>query len=195
MFESAELGHRIDKATYDREEPRLREALLNAQFDLDQAKRFPVIIVIGGVNGPGKGETVNLLNEWMDPRHIRTHAFPEASDEERERPRIWRFWRALPPRGKIGVLFGAWHTQPIVERVYGRIGKADLTEAIAEIVRFEKMLTDEGALILKFWFHLLKGDQRKRLRSLEKDPRTRWRVTDTDWAHFKIYDKFRKVAE
>jgi polyphosphate:AMP phosphotransferase len=195
MFESAELGHQIDKATYEREEPRLREALLNAQYDLGQAKRFPVIIVIGGVDGAGKGETVNLLNEWMDPRHILTHAFPEPSDEERERPRMWRYWRALPPRGKIGVLFGAWHTQPIVDRVYGRTGKAELTEAIAEIVRFEKMLTDEGALILKFWFHLSKDQQRKRLKSLEKDPKTRWRVTDTDWARYKIYDKFRKVSE
>jgi len=143
MFESAELGHKIDKATYAREEPRLREALLNAQFDLAQAQRFPVVIVIGGVDGAGKGETVNSLNEWMDPRYIHTHAFPEASGEERERPRMWRFWRALPPKGKIGILFGAWHTQPIIDRVYGRSRKAELTQAIDEIVRFEKMLTDQ----------------------------------------------------
>jgi len=195
MFESAELGHKIEKAVYEREEPKLREALLNAQFDLAQAKRFPVVIVIGGVDGAGKGETVNTLNEWMDPRHIHTHAFPELSDEERERPRMWRFWRALPPRGKIGILFGAWHTQPIVDRVTGQSSKAELTQAIAEIVRFEKMLTDEGALVLKFWFHLSKDSQRKRLKALEKDPKTRWRVTETDWARFKIYDKFRKVSE
>lgn len=195
MFESAELGQRIDKETFEREEPRLREALLNAQYDLSQANRFPVVIVIGGVDGAGKGETVNTLNEWMDPRHIHTHAFPEPSDEERERPRMWRFWRALPPRGKIGILFGAWHTQPIVDRVYGRIGKAVLAQSIAEIVRFEKMLTDEGALVLKFWFHLSKDRQRKRLKALEKDPKTRWRVTATDWERYKIYDRFRKVSE
>lgn len=195
MFESAELGQKIDKKTFEREEPRLREALLNAQYDLSQAHRFPVVIVIGGVDGAGKGETVNTLNEWMDPRHIHTHAFPQPSDEERERPRMWRFWRALPPRGKIGILFGAWHTQPIVDRVYGRIGKAALAQSIAEIVRFEKMLTDEGALILKFWFHLSKDRQRKRLKALEKNPKTRWRVTATDWERYKIYDRFRKVSE
>ncbi|RPI43390.1 MAG: polyphosphate:AMP phosphotransferase [Betaproteobacteria bacterium] len=195
MFESAELGHRIDKQTYRREEPRLREALLNAQFDLAQAGRFPVVIVIGGVDGAGKSETVNMLNEWMDPRHIHTHAFPEPSDEERERPRMWRYWRALPPRGSIGILFGAWHTQPILDRVYGRSSKAALAQAIAEIVRFEKMLTDEGALVLKFWFHLSKEKQRKRLKALEKDPKTRWRVTATDWERFKLYDTFRKVSE
>ncbi|TSA46933.1 MAG: polyphosphate:AMP phosphotransferase, partial [Deltaproteobacteria bacterium] len=83
MFESAELGHKIDKETYDREVPKLREDLLNAQYDLSQQRRFPVIIVVGGVDGAGKSETVNLLSEWMDPRHIQTHAFPDPSDEER----------------------------------------------------------------------------------------------------------------
>jgi AMP-polyphosphate phosphotransferase len=75
MFEAAELGHKVEKGLYDRAVPALRESLLNAQFDLSTAARFPVIVVIGGVDGAGKGETVNLLNEWMDPRHIHTHAF------------------------------------------------------------------------------------------------------------------------
>ncbi|MDP2839912.1 MAG: polyphosphate:AMP phosphotransferase [Syntrophales bacterium] len=195
MFESAELGHKIDKETYDREVPNLREDLLNAQYDLSQQRRFPVIIVVGGVDGAGKSETVNLLNEWMDPRHIQTHAFPDPSDEERERPYMWRFWRALPPRGKIGILFGAWHSTPIVERVLGRSKSAKLDQSIEEIIRFEKMLTDEGALILKFWFHLSKQQQKKRLKALEKDPKTRWRITETDWERFKSYDRFRKVSE
>ncbi|MBI1174104.1 MAG: polyphosphate:AMP phosphotransferase [Sideroxydans sp.] len=195
MFESAELGHRIDKTTYDTEVPRLREALLDAQFELAQQAKFPVIILIGGVDGAGKGETVNLLNEWMDPRHIEAHAMGEPSDEERERPRMWRFWRALPPKGKIGIFFGSWYTQPIVQHVLGNIKTSQLNQSIDRINRFEKMLTDEGALILKFWFHLSKDVQKKRLKTLEKDPKTRWRVTDTDWERFKLYDKFRKVSE
>ena len=195
MFESAELGHRIDKATYDAEVPQLREDLLNAQFDLAQKAKFPVIILIGGVDGAGKGETVNLLNAWMDPRHIVAHAMGEQSDEERERPPMWRFWRALPPKGKIGVFFGSWHTAPIVQRVMGKIKASALDQSIDEINRFEKMLTNEGALIVKFWFHLAKDVQRKRLKSLEKDPKTRWRVTELDWERFKLYDKFRKVSE
>jgi polyphosphate:AMP phosphotransferase len=108
---------------------------------------------------------------------------------------MWRFWRALPPRGKIGILFGAWHSMPIVERVLGRSKSAKLDQSIEEIIRFEKMLTDEGALILKFWFHLSKQQQKKRLKALEKDPKTRWRITETDWERFKSYDRFRKVSE
>ena len=106
------------------------------------------------MDGAGKGETVNLLNECMDPRHIHTHAFSEPSEEEREHPRMWRFWRALPPKGKLGILFGAWHTEPIVRRVMSEIKSPELDAEIDQIVRFERMLTDEGTLLIKLWFHL-----------------------------------------
>jgi polyphosphate:AMP phosphotransferase len=195
MFESAELGHKVDKDTYDKEVPPLREALLDVQYELLESKRFPVVILIGGVDGAGKGETINILNEWMDPRHIETHANGAPSDEERERPEMWRFWRDLPPKGKIGIFFGSWYSWPILHRVFGETKNADLDQSLEETVRFEKMLTDEGALVLKFWMHLSKDRQEKRLKALEKDPKTRWRVTERDWTHFKLYDKFCKVAE
>ncbi|MBV9192214.1 MAG: polyphosphate:AMP phosphotransferase, partial [Betaproteobacteria bacterium] len=83
MFESAELDHKVSKSIYKREESRLRERLLNAQYDLKENGRFPVLIVIAGVEGAGKGETVNQLNDWMDSRHVLTHGFADASDEER----------------------------------------------------------------------------------------------------------------
>jgi polyphosphate:AMP phosphotransferase len=195
MFESAELGSSIADREYDREVPKLRASLLDAQYELLGKKSFPVIIIIGGVDGAGKGETVNILNKWMDPRHVVTQAFGEMSDEERERPRMWRYWRALPPKGRIGILFGAWHTDPIVDRAGGRTRKAGFERAMEEIVRFERMLADEGALILKFWFHLSKRAQNARLKALEADPKTRWRVTDTDWERYRLYDRFRKVSE
>lgn len=195
MFESAELGHKIDKQTFKKEVPALREALLDMQYDLAEAGKFPVIILIGGVDGSGKGETANLLNEWMDPRHIHTHAFGPPTDEEIERPHMWRYWRALPPKGKIGIYFGSWYTEPIVKRAYGEIKNEGLTKALDEIVRFEKMLTDEGALVLKFWFHLSKEKQKQRFDKLEADPDTRWRVSDIDRKHYKMYDDFRDISE
>ena len=195
MFESAELGHKIDKATYDREVPLLREALLDAQLDLALSNKFPVIILLGGLDGAGRGETLNLLNEWMDPRHIQSHGMGEPSDEELDRPMMWRFWRALPPKGKIGVFLGSWYTWPIINRVNGVTKAADLDQSMERARRLEKMLTDEGTLILKFWLHLSREKQEKRLKALEKDPKTRWRVTDRDWEHFKLYDRFRTVNE
>ncbi len=195
MFESAEVGHSIPKDEYRTREAKLREGLLKAQYDLLGNPKFPVIIIIGGVDGAGKGETVNLLNEWMDPRHIVTCSFGEMSDEEAERPPMWRFWRALPPKGRIGILFGSWYTAPIVNRVIGKEKAAALTQSIEQICHFERMLAAEGALILKFWFHLSKDAQKARLKALEKNAKTRWRVTDTDWQRFKAYDRFREVSE
>jgi len=195
MFKSAELGHRIEDAAYDKKELALRADLLDAQYDLFAKKSFAAIILINGVDGAGKGETVNLLNEWMDTRHIANQAFGDPSEEERDRPYMWRFWRVLPPRGKIGVLFGNWYTYPIIRRVNGDTSSAELDADVQRIVRFERMLCDEGVLLLKFWFHLSKKAQKKRLTSLEKDPRTRWRVTKQDWRGFERYGKFRKVSE
>src|SRR5689334_17745505 len=194
MFESAELGHRIDKERYKQEVPELREALLNAQLDLREAD-FPVIIIIAGVDGAGKGETVNILNEWMDPRHIQTNALDVPTDEELERPEMWRFWRALPPKGKIGIFFGSWYTDPIVGRALGTMKPALYEDHLDRIVNLEQMLADEGVVILKLWFHLSKSEQKKRLTTLEKDKATRWRVTKRDWAFFEKYDAFRSVSE
>ena len=195
MFESAELNHDITKAVYRREEPKLRQALLDAQNDLMQRGRFAVLILIAGVEGAGKGEVVNSLNEWMDPRHVQVRAFHVPSDEEAERPAMWRFWRELPPRGRIGVFFGAWHTQPLMERVMGHLKAAEYDRSISEIQRLEKMLCDEGVLLLKFWFHLSKKQQKKRLKQLSRDPKTNWRVTKFEWKLFERYDDFTKVCE
>lgn len=195
MFESAELGHVIDKERFAKEEPILREALLDAQYDLLESKKFPVIILIAGVDGAGKGETVNVLNEWMDARHIQTHALAAPSSDDTERPAFYRFWRHLPPKGKTGIFFTSWYTEPILSRVRRTISKADLDQRMEEARRFEQMLTREDALILKFWFHLSKPQQRERLTKLEKNPRTRFRVTERDWENFEMYDRFRKVSE
>jgi len=195
MFESAELGHKIDKARFEEEEPKVREALLDAQYDLTKSGAFPVVVLVGGVDGAGKGEVVNLLSAWMDPRTISTFALDEPTDEERERPNMWRFWRALPPKGKVGMFAGSWYTAPIVQRVYGQTRDGDLTRSIEEILHFEQMLVNEGTLVVKLWFHLSKRAQKQRLTALAKSPKTRWRVTDVEWKHFALYDKFRKVSE
>ena len=101
MFESAELGHSIDKATFKKEEPLIRAALQEAQFNLKENGKIPVVVLVSGQDGAGKGETINVLYEWMDPRFISTLAFSSPTDEERQRPFMWRYWRALPPKGRL----------------------------------------------------------------------------------------------
>jgi polyphosphate:AMP phosphotransferase len=195
MFESAELGHEVTDAQYKKEADVLRAQLLDTQYELLRNGSFPVIVLVNGVDGAGKGETVNLFNEWMDPRHIRSHAFGPLNDVEEVRPPMWRFWHVLPPRGRIGILFGSWYTDPIVSRVIGHSDEAKLTMDIDRIRRFERMLIDEGAAVVKFWFHLSKKRQKKRLTELASHKLTRWRVSKTDWKNHKHYDEFRVVTE
>lgn len=195
MFESAELGHTISKEVYKKELPVLREGLLDAQLDLLQSAKFPVIILLAGVDCAGKGETMNLLHEWMDPRHIESHAQRDLTDEERERPPMWRYWRDLPPKGKIGIFIGSWYSAPLLDNVQGRTKNAELDQQLDRIIRFETMLCNEGALILKFWLHLSEDQQKKRLKKLEKNPKTSWRIQESDWKNFKMYDRFRLVSE
>jgi AMP-polyphosphate phosphotransferase len=195
MFESAELGHTLDKKTWKARLPALREGLLEAQMDLLEKAESAVVVLIGGVEGAGKGETVNLFNEWMDPRHIVTEAFGPPSEEEQQRPFMWRYWRALPPKGKIGILFGSWYTQPVLSRVSEECSAAELDLQVQRIRHFERMLARENVVLVKLWFHLSRAAQKKRLTSLEKDPETAWRVTDKDWKAFKRFNEFVAVSE
>jgi len=195
MLESAEIGHKVEKKVYAREELRLREALLNAQFELGERGRGPVLLIISGVESGGRGETANQLTAWMDPRHIRVHAFGPRSPEELARPVAWRYWRALPPRGRIGIFMNAWYREALGRRVTGRIGDAELDVYLQEIRREERMLADEGLVLLKFWIHLSRDAQKKRIAALEANPRTRWRITAEDKAAHKIYARSHDVWE
>ncbi|TLX80063.1 polyphosphate:AMP phosphotransferase [Pseudomonas nicosulfuronedens] len=195
MFESAEIGHSIDKETYEKEVAVLREALLEAQYELKQQARFPVIILINGIEGAGKGETVKLLNEWMDPRLIRVESFLLPTDEELSRPPQWRFWRRLPPKGTTGIFFGNWYSQMLYARVTGEIKDSQLDGLIGDAERFERMYSDEGALIFKFWFHLSKKQLKERLKALENDPSRSWQLSEVDWKQSEVYDKFVRYGE
>ena len=194
MFESAEIGHKISRKAYREAEPLLRQQLLQAQFDLLENKHRAVVVLVNGVDGAGKGETVNLFNEWMDPRHIRTEAFSTTGETAAPppdgRPPMWRFWQVLPPKGHIGILFGSWYTGPIVEHALGKGKKAHFRRQLEDIRAFERMLVAEGVVLVKLWFHMASDDVRKRFKTLEKDPKTAWRVTPADWERLEMYDAF-----
>lgn len=194
MFETAELGQRIDKQTYKDLAPVVRAGLLEAQRKLASAN-FSVILNIDGLEGAGKSETVNTLLEWLDARGIETHAMDAPSDEERERPGLWRYWRRLPAHGHLGIFFGAWDKSLIAQRAFGKISDAEFDQAYDRLVEFEQMLVQENVLLVKFWLHLSKRAQKKRLLQLEKDPRQSWRVNKHVWKLHRHYDKVRNVAE
>jgi len=194
MFRTAELGRKVSKADFDAVAPALHIEIIDLQQRLRQAD-FSTLIVFAGVDGAGKNQAVNTLNEWMDPRWIHTHAYRAPSEEERERPEFWRYWRDLPPTGTIGVILRSWYSAPVLDAAFGRITQAELDARLDRIIGFETGLVDDGALILKIWLHLSHKAQKRRLSRLAKDPVESWRVTETDWQHWKMYDQFVAAGE
>jgi polyphosphate:AMP phosphotransferase len=194
MLETAEVGNKLDKDTYKKEAPGVRTALLAVQERIATTDIAP-IIVIAGAEGAGKSETVSLLLEWMDARGIETHVMWAPTDEERERPEFWRFWRALPPRGKIGIFFGSWYTRPVVQHALGDIDAVEFERAMRRIREFERMLTAEHFPVLKYHLHISKKVEKKRLKEFWNDPAKRWRVHENARKYFKRYDDFRRVTE
>jgi polyphosphate kinase 2 (PPK2 family) len=193
MFESAELGHKIDKETFKREVPKLRAELLDVQYDVLQKREFPVVILVSGVDGSGKGETINLLYSWMDPRHSRRSPSRRRATRSVPAPTCGATGGAAgqgQDRNLRRILVLAADCRPI----NGQMRRSELDERLDDINRFEAMLVNEGALVLKFWFHLSKDGQKQRLKALEKNPNTAWRVTKESYERLKTYGRLQEVA-
>ncbi|WP_295387509.1 polyphosphate:AMP phosphotransferase [uncultured Thiodictyon sp.] len=194
MFEATKVGRTVSKDDFKAQQEALRTELLEAQRELRETN-IPVVVLVSGVEGAGKGEVVNRLNEWLDTRGVQTFAFWDETDEERARPRYWRFWRTLPPRGEITILFGGWYAAPIEHRFQGQCTDAELDSELNRIVEFERMLTQDGALIVKFWFHMSEENQKASLNALSRDDRSRWKMMPQKAKFSEHYRTFEQVAE
>lgn len=194
MFAEAEADPTLSKDEFKALEERLRVALLNAQYDRLRKAEKTLLVVVAGIDGAGKGATVNMLNEWMDPRHIRTLAYGPREGDELDRPPLWRYWRDLPPKGSTGIVFGSWYTPLVIEAVRKK-PNADAIEAhSAAIMRFETMLASEGVQIVKLWFHLSARAQKARAQRLLASPETAWQVNPVDLKVNKRFDRIRSGA-
>lgn len=155
MFESVELGQALSKREFKEQELEIRAQLLELQRQLRDTK-IATLIIVAGVEAAGKGDVVNRLNKWFDSRGVQTHAFWDETEEEKERPDGWRFWKRMPARGSIGIMFGGWYWDPLHGRATGRIDDVALDEVSRAISEHERMLSLDGMLIIKLWFHLSK---------------------------------------
>jgi AMP-polyphosphate phosphotransferase len=184
---------RMRKRDYEARVPAVREALVQLQVAL-QAAPFPVLLVIAGDDAAGKGDVVNLLNGWLDPRGVETFAFHDLTDEERERPPMWRYWRSLPPRGRMAIYVGGWHAEALALDPRRPAERAKFTSMLRHFAHFEELLAEDGALLVKIWLRLSKREQRERLLELEADPDTAWRVSPEDWSHHRAYTRLQHIA-
>ncbi|MDR2401704.1 MAG: polyphosphate:AMP phosphotransferase [Deferribacteraceae bacterium] len=171
MFELAEQNISIGKDEYNHRLNDLRIALFNTQRDMIEQK-IPAVILVEGIPGAGRGELVNLLNEWMDARHIKNRTFWKVSGETKQKPEYWRYWNVLPAKGEIGLFFGGWYSVPVKKFISGKSSDVEFERAMNNAVQFEKMLSEDGLLIIKIWLHLSENDYRKvmKKRGGEPDP-------------------------
>lgn len=184
---------RLPKKVYEARIAQIRERLVQLQVELKQ-QPFGLLLIVAGVAGAGRGDLLSALGGWLDPRGVETFSFEKPTDDERRRPFLWRFWRSLPPAGKIGVYAGSWYTETLNEEARSKKDLAALDHELERIRDFEKTLTDNDTLVVKVWLNLDKDAQRERFKKLASDERTAWRVTEEDWRHHRIYDRLERTA-
>ncbi|MCH1598805.1 MAG: hypothetical protein L7S70_00260 [Pseudomonadales bacterium] len=137
MFEAAEIGRTLAKEEFKELEPKIHHQVLQLQQRLRMSDKS-LIIIISGVEGAGKGEVVERLNRWLDIRDVQTHAYWDETDEESQRPKYWRFWRDIPMRGTVAVMFGSWYTNPLIEAAFDRLNEAELDQALTRNRELER---------------------------------------------------------
>lgn len=184
---------KLTKRVYEAQARRLRESLVQMQLQL-KAAPFKVLLIIAGPEGVGRGNLLNALAEWLDPRGVETFSYHPPTDLERAHPPAWRFWQALPGLGRIGLYAGSWYTETLRDEARNQRERQHLVAEAGRIREFESLLVDSGTLIVKVWLNLSRKTQGRRLRHLRADPATAWRVSPEDWHHHRIYDRLATTA-
>ena len=194
VFDSARSGDEVSKDEYASAARRLRVELTNAQFDL-QSSGTSVLVNLVGDDRQGCEEVVDLLHEWMDGRYIRTRYFGDPSEEERARPYFWRYWRALPPKGRMGLFFGDFAWNLIEARFKDEFDEKSYERLLEHARRTYALLAADGMVILNIWIHLPKHELKKRLNKAKKNPEDGWRVHDIDRDMLSEYDRVLPICE
>ena len=194
MLESIDLSRKISKADYKQAKDPLSlklAALQRRTTDLG----IPVILVFEGWNAAGKGTLINELILPLDPRGFNVHSTLPPNEEEALRPFLWRFWTKTPARGRFAIFDRSWYRRVVNDRVDGQVKGKELQRAFEDIRSFERQLADDGNVILKFFLHISKGEQKRRFNKLRKNAATAWRVTKEDLTRHKQYKQFLSAIE
>jgi polyphosphate kinase 2 (PPK2 family) len=165
------------------------ERFLELRRDLVQL-RIPLVLVFEGWDAAGKGGTIRRLMEPIDPRHFAVHAVVKPTQEELDRNYLWRFWNKLPRRGDAAIFDRSWYGRVLVERIEGFATRQEWSRAYDEINRFEQTLADDGHVIIKFFLHISKDEQKKRFDARAKNPLKSWKLNEEDFRNRKKWDDY-----
>jgi polyphosphate kinase 2 (PPK2 family) len=168
--------------------------LLNLQHKLATSKHA-LVLVFEGPDASGKGGAVKRIVEKLDPRRIRVHSTVKPTSEEYSHHYLWRFWTKLPPFGEMAIFDRSWYGRVLVERVEGFATKEEWKRAYQEINGFERTLTDNRYLVMKFYLHVTKSEQLDRFKKREADPAKAWKINEEDWRNREKWDEHNEAAE
>ncbi len=175
MLETIDSQRKLNKKEYSQ-----RYAKLCGEFRTLQRrcyeKRIPVIILFEGWDASGKGETINRVVNRLDPRGVQIHTTFRPTDLEKMFPFLHGFWLRLPEDGDIVIFDRSWYRRVLSARARGIVSKGECFRTYKEITQFERQLVDHGTIIAKFWLHLSKKKQARRLGKIADDKYRRWRI-------------------
>ncbi len=175
----ADLSLKADRATYDDELERLQEEMHELQRAL-RACCGRAIIVFEGWDAAGKGGTIRRMTTRLDPRGLKVWPIGPPSQHELRHHYLHRFWQRLPEESTLAIFDRSWYGRVLVERVEQLTPKSDWSRAYGEINAFERLLIDDGALLIKLFLHISPDEQLKRFQKRLNDPTKRWKLTADD---------------
>ena len=168
---------------------KLQIRMLDLQ-QLVRLKKLKIVIVLEGPDAAGKGGVIKRMTELLDPRGFRVHGIGAPNQTEAKQNYMQRFFERFPDEGMIAIFDRSWYGRVLVERVEGLISKKHWTRAYEEINAVEKMLADDGVLILKYCLDISFDEQRRRFEEREADPLKKWKLTDDDWRNRKKWNEY-----
>ncbi|HVN82208.1 MAG TPA: polyphosphate:AMP phosphotransferase [Terriglobia bacterium] len=194
MLETLDLKAKLEKEKYREAMPRLRSELSILQQAIRHAG-IPVVVLFEGWDAAGKGDSIASLVYPLDPRGFKVYTTQQASKEESLRPFLWRFSVRLPSRGNFVFFDRSWYWLLLEDRAENRIDQHQAQLVAEEIREFERQLTDDGLVLIKFWLHISKKEQRRRMEDIKADRYESWRVTQQHWQRNRSYKDYSQAAE
>lgn len=163
--------------------------LAEQQMQIKEHK-LPVIVLFEGWGAAGKGSAIGSIIHNIDPRFYQVACMAAPTQEEQRKPFLYRYFAKIPEAGKFVFLDSGWADEVVKQKVRGKLSQEQYSNRIDSVKRLERQLIDNGYLVVKFFFHITKKEQRKRIKELEESPDTAWRVSKQDkWQneHYKQY--------
>lgn len=169
-----------------------RKQLYDLQMKIKEHK-IPVIVLFEGWGTSGKGSTIGKVIRNIDPRFFKVVTMSEPTDEELRYPFLYRFFKEIPEAGKFTFLDSGWLEQICREHLEGKTDEKEYASRIESVRNFERQLTDNGYLVLKFFMQIEKKEQKEREQDLLESKDTKWRVSLFDQWENTHYKKCKKA--